>query len=493
VSKKRISVIGGGVAGLTAAATLAREGYSVDLFDKNEMPGGRASLMKDKGFTFDMGPSWYWMPQVFEDFFQSMGTSVQEEYELVRLDPAYKVFFGPGDTVAIPADWGELKELFESMETGASVQLEKYMAEAAYKYEVGMDEFVWKPSKSLMEFAQWKVMKSVFRLDMFTSVKKHVNKYFTDPRLRQIMEFPVLFLGASPADTPALYSLMNYADLKLGTWYPKGGMYEISKAMARVAEQAGVNIQCRAEVDEILVEGARTQGLRLRSGEEIHSAAVVAAADYHHVDQHLLPESHRQYSPKYWDKRKLAPSSLLYYLGVDGEIPELLHHNLFFDEDFDDHARIIYKTKEWPRQPLFYACCPSKTDPSVAPAGKENLFLLIPLPPDLEDSDVEREKLFQFMMDKLEKYTGYPVADHIEVKHAFAMRDFKSRYHSFKGNAYGLANTLDQTAILKPSMHHKKIKNLLFAGQLTTPGPGLPPSIISGRLAAKELKKQIGS
>jgi len=493
VNKKEISVIGGGVAGLTAAATLAREGCSVNLYDKNEMPGGRASLMEIDGYTFDMGPSWYWMPQVFEEFFESMGTSVKNEYDLIRLDPAYKVFFGTNDTVEIPAGWNKLKDIFESIEDGASSQLEKYMTEAAYKYQVGMDEFVWKPSKSVMEFAEWKVMKALFRLDMFTSVKKHVNKYFTDPRLRQIMEFPVLFLGAAPADTPALYSLMNYADLKLGTWYPKGGMYEISKAMARVAEEAGVKIHCNAEVDRILVQGKYTTGLRMKSGERVRSEGIIAAADYHHVDQHLLPSAYRQYSSKYWDKRKLAPSSLLYYLGVDGEIPELLHHNLFFDEDFDEHARIIYKTKEWPKTPLFYACCPSKTDPSVAPKGKENLFLLIPLPPDLEDSDEEREKLFDFMMEKLEKYTGYPVREHIEVKRAFAMRDFKSRYHSFKGNAYGLANTLDQTAILKPSMHHKQISNLLFAGQLTTPGPGLPPSIISGRLAAQELIKQIES
>jgi len=491
VSKKEISIIGGGVAGLTAAASLARDGYSVNLFDKNQMPGGRASLMKVDGYTFDMGPSWYWMPQVFEDFFQSMGSSVAEEYELVRLDPAYKVFFGPDNAVEIPADWKGLKALFESMETGASVQLEKYMKEAAYKYEVGMDEFVWKPGRSVMEFAEWKVMKAMFRLDMFTSVKKHVRKYFKDERLQQIMEFPVLFLGAAPADTPALYSLMNYADLKLGTWYPKGGMYEISRAMARVAEAVGVQFHFDAEVEKIIVHNEKATGLRLKSGERIDSEGIIAAADYHHVDQNLLPKSHRQYSPGYWDKRKLAPSSLLYYLGVDGEIPNLRHHNLFFDEDFDEHARIIYKSKEWPKHPLFYACCPSKTDSSVAPEGKENLFLLIPLPPDLPDDDEKREELFDFMMEKLEKYTGFAVRDHIEVKRAFAMRDFKSAYHSFKGNAYGLANTLDQTAILKPSMHHKSIKNLLFAGQLTTPGPGLPPSIISGRLAAMELTKQI--
>lgn len=476
---------------MTAAATLAREGNRVSLFDKNEMPGGRASLMRVDGYSFDMGPSWYWMPQVFEDFFQSMGTSVSEEYDLVRLDPGYKVFFGPEDVVEIPADWNRLKEVFESIEIGSSVQLEKYMSEAAYKYEVGMEEFVWKPGKSLMEFAQLKVLKSLFRLDMFTSVKNHVKKYFTDPRLRQIMEFPVLFLGAAPSDTPALYSLMNYADLKLGTWYPKGGMYEISKAMARLAEDAGVEFHFDSEVSSINTSGNKTTGITLASGESILSDGVIAAADYHHVDQNLLPQSLRQYTPEYWDKRKLAPSSLLYYLGVNGTIPELRHHNLFFDEDFDEHARLIYKTKDWPRSPLFYACCPSKTDSSVAPEGKENLFLLVPLPPDLDDSDEKRAKLFEFMMNKLKKYTGFDVDKNIEVKRSFAMRDFKSTYNSFKGNAYGLANTLDQTAILKPSMHHKKLKNLLFAGQLTTPGPGLPPSIISGRLAAKELMKKM--
>ncbi|NBC24267.1 MAG: phytoene desaturase, partial [Bacteroidetes bacterium] len=441
MENRHYNIIGAGVAGMTAAATLAREGNQVSLFDKNAKPGGRASLMRVDGYTFDMGPSWYWMPQVFEDFFKSMGTSVSEEYDLVRLDPAYKVFFGSDDCVEIPANWERLKELFESIEAGASEQLEKYMSEAAYKYKVGMEEFVWKPGKSVMEFAQLKVVKSLFRLDMFTSVKKHVSKYFTDPRLRQIMEFPVLFLGAAPSDTPALYSLMNYADLKLGTWYPKGGMYEISRAMARVAKDAGVEFHFNSAVSSINTKGNKTTGLTLASGESIASDGVIAAADYHHVDQNLLPESFRQY-------------------------------NLFFDEDFNEHARLIYKTKDWPSSPLFYACCPSKTDESVAPDGKENLFLLVPLPSDLEDNDEKREKLFEFMMNKLKKYTGFDVGKNIEVKRSFAMRDFKTAYNSFKGNAYGLANTLDQTAILKPSMHHKKLKNLLFAGQLTTPGPG---------------------
>jgi phytoene desaturase len=487
VNQKKIIVIGGGVAGLASAATLARDGYEVDLFDKNSGPGGRATIMRKEGFTFDMGPSWYWMPQVFEDFFSSMGSSVSDHYELERLDPSYKVFFGPDEVIDMPADWETLKEVFESIEIGASVQLERYMKEAAYKYKVGMEEFVWKPGKSVMEFAHWKVLKSVFRLDMFTSVQKHVGKYFKDRRLRQIMEFPVLFLGAAPSDTPALYSLMNYADLKLGTWYPKGGMYEISKAMASVAEESGARLHFNAEVEKILTEDHRASGVQLKGGETHLADGMIGGADYHHIDQVLLPKEHRQYSPKYWDRRKMAPSSLLFYLGIDSTIPKLRHHNLFFDEDFDQHAHIIYKTKQWPDKPLFYACCPSKTDPSVAPEGKENLFLLIPLPPDLKDNEERSEQLFDFMMDKLASYTGFEVRDHIQYKKSFAMKDFKSAYHSFKGNAYGLANTLDQTAIFKPAMHHKSLKNLLFSGQLTNPGPGLPPSIISGRLAAAEL------
>lgn len=489
--KNDINIIGAGVAGMAAAAYLAKEGYAVSVFEKNSGPGGRINIWETDGFRFDMGPSWYWMPEVFEDFFQSMGSSVAEHYKLERLDPGYRVFFGEDEIVDIPADWVSVLALFENLEKGSASGLEKYMKEAAYKYNVGMNEFVWKPGRSIAEFADWKVLRSALSLDMFTSVSKHVSKYFKDPRLRQIMEFPVLFLGAAPDETPALYSLMNYADLKLGTWYPKGGMYEIAKAMERVAIHHGVKFHYNTEIADIRINNDNVEGLATVNGEIWNCDALIGAADYHHIDQHLLPEGYRQYSPSYWDKRSLAPSSLLFYIGLDRTIPNLQHHNLFFDEDFNGHAKAIYKSKEWPDHPLFYACCPSKTDPTVAPPGCENLFLLVPLAPGLHDTEEKREQLYEFMLEKIRIYTGISIQDHIKVKRSFALKEFKEKYHAFKGNAYGLANTLKQTALLKPAMHHKKLKNLLFAGQLTVPGPGLPPSIISGQLAGKEMHKKI--
>jgi phytoene desaturase len=487
--KNCIHIIGAGVSGLAAATELADKGYNVCVFDKNKRAGGRLNYWQKGGFRFDMGPSWYWMPEVFENFFKSNGSSISEHYELKRLDPAYRVFFGEDDVVDIPADWDSIKSTFESLEGGAAEKLEQFMNEASYKYEVGMNEFVWKPGKSLAEFAQMKVLRSLFKLDMLTSMSRHVRRYFKDPRLIQIMEFPVLFLGAAPGKTPALYSLMNYADLKLGTWYPMGGMHEIAKAMETLARKKGVQFFYDQEIADIHASKNKVNGIRTKTGQFYNADAVIASADYHHVDQKLLPTEFRQYSSSYWEKRKMAPSSLLFYIGLDRTIDGLTHHNLFFDEDFKLHAKSIYKQKTWPKDPLFYICCPSKTDDSVAPAGKENLFVLVPLAAGLEDSTEKREELYNYIVAKLKMYTGINIDKHIQVKRSFAMEDFKSVYNSFKGNAYGLANTLSQTAILKPSMHHKKLKNLLFAGQLTVPGPGLPPSIISGQLAAREMNK----
>jgi phytoene desaturase len=491
LSKKNIHIIGAGVAGLSAAGTLAKLGYEVEVFDKNPQVGGRASIWKKDGFTFDMGPSWYWMPEVFEEYFESMDSSVAAHYDLIRLDPSYRVFFGEEQIVDVPASFDELKALFESFEPGAARKLQEYMDEASYKYQVGMNEFVWKPSKSILDFMQFKVLRSLLKLDMLTSISDHVSKYFQDTRIKQIMEFPVLFLGAPPSSTPALYSLMNYADLKLGTWYPKKGMHEISKGMHAVAEQYGAKFHLNAPVEEIQLAGNKTKGIRLQGGATYESEAMVAAADYHHVDQHLLPKGYQQYSERYWESRAMAPSSLLFYLGFDRTLPGLKHHNLFFDESFDVHSDTIYNTGTWPKDPMFYACVPSKTDPTVAPEGMENVFLLVPLAPGLKDDEKERDRLFEFMMKKLEHYTGVDPIPHVKVKRAFAMNEFQSVYNSFKGNAYGLANTLRQTAFLKPSMFHKKLKNLFFAGQLTVPGPGLPPSIISGQLAARQVHKKL--
>lgn len=469
---------------------MARAGWQVTLLEKNAGPGGRARVFEAEGFTFDMGPSWYWMPGVFEQYFAEFGKRVADYYELLRLDPSYQVIFGENDTLGIPAGMPQLRQLFENLEPGSAARLDEFLAQAAYKYEVGINKFVHLPSRSVTEFIDWEIVKGAVRLDLLQSMAKHARKFFRHPKLLKLIEFPVLFLGATPENTPALYSLMNYADLALGTWYPKGGMHQIVRGMVALAEELGVKVEYNQEVREIVVENGRTTGVRTATG-FWPADAVVAGADYHHIEQQVLAPEHRHYSPAYWDSRTMAPSSLLFYLGVDRKLANLLHHNLFFDEDFSQHAHEIYEAPQWPSRPLFYASVPSKTDPTVAPVGQENLFLLIPVAPDLDDPEATREKYYNLLMDRLEKHCGHSIREHVVYKRSYAHRDFVADYHSFKGNAYGLANTLKQTAILKPTLKSKKVRNLYFTGQLTVPGPGVPPSLISGQVVAGEVLKEI--
>jgi phytoene desaturase len=485
---KKVIVIGSGFAGLSAATCLADKGYEVTLLEKNKVPGGRARKFEAEGFTFDMGPSWYWMPDVFENYFGLFGKKASDYYDLIRLDPSYSVYFGKDDVMEVPAKMEALYELFEQYEPGSSKNLRKFLEEAQYKYEVGIKEFVHKPGHSIMEFADVRVLMSLFRLQMFTSMSKHVRKLFKNDQLIQLLEFPVLFLGATPENTPALYSLMNYADMALGTWYPMGGMHKIIEGMISLAEEKGVKIVLNQEVSQIYVPNGHATKV-ITQDKEYEADIVVGGADYHHIEQQLLQPEHRRYTERYWDKRTMAPSSLLFYLGVDKKLPTLHHHNLFFDADFDKHAIEIYEDPKWPSEPLFYVCAPSVTDPSVAPEGMENLFLLLPLAPGLEDTDEMREKYFDVILDRLENLTGENIRKHIVYKRSFAHKDFEKDYHAYKGNAYGLANTLMQTAFLKPKLKSKKVSNLYYTGQLTTPGPGVPPSLISGQVVAEEIYK----
>jgi len=485
MSKKKVVVIGTGFAGLSAACCLAKAGFDVTVLEKNAGPGGRARQFQAQGFTFDMGPSWYWMPDVFEAFFALFGKKVSDYYALKRLDPSYSIWYGTDDRVDIPANMVELEAVFERYEPGSTPKLRKFLAEAEYKYQVGINEFVYKPSQSIWEFADWRILMSLFRLHMFSSVSKQVRGLFSHPKLIQLLEFPVLFLGATPQKTPGLYSMMNYADMALGTWYPMGGMYEIVRAMTDLAEELGVKIVCDCEVSHIDVENGQAKRIRTLHGTTYEADIVVGGADYHHIDSVLLDAPYRNYSAAYWEKRTLAPSSLLYYLGVNKRLQNLEHHNLFFDADFGRHAKEIYDHPKWPEKPLFYVSAPSVTDPTVAPAGHENLFLLIPVAPGLSDTPEIREHYFQMTLQRLEHLTKQSIRENIVFRRDFAHADFVKDYHSLKGNAYGLANTLLQTAFLKPKLRNRHVKNLYYTGQLTVPGPGVPPSLISGQVVAK--------
>jgi len=487
---KKIAVIGSGFAGLTSAIELASLGYKVTVLEKNSTPGGRARKFESNGFTFDMGPSWYWMPDVFDKFFARHGKKVEDYYNLLKLDPGFSVVYGKDNTIDVPASFEELVALFENIEKGSGSRLKKFLKRAAVKYKIGMDSLVYKPSHSIFEFINLKVLIGVLYLDVFSNFRSYVKKYFSDSRLTRLMEFPVLFLGATPQNTPALYSLMNYSAFSQGTYYPMGGFHEIIIGLSKLAKEKGVIINCDSNVEKINVVNGKVENIVV-NGEKLLFDGVIASADYHHVEQKLLEKPFRNYTTEYWEKREMSPSSLLFYVGLDKRLNNLQHHNLFFDADFDLHAKEIYDNPKWPKNPLFYLSCPSITDPSLAPKGNENLMFLIPLAPGLEDTNEMREKYFDIVLKRLKDLTGNDIEKNIIFKKSYCVNDFEKDYNSFKGNAYGLANTLRQTAVLKPRMKNKKIKNLYYTGQLTVPGPGVPPSIISGQIAAIEIDKYL--
>lgn len=486
--KKKIAVIGSGFSGLSASAYLAKAGLEVHVFEKHDRPGGRArQFSTDQGYLFDMGPSWYWMPNIIEGYFADFGYKTSDFFELISLNPQFEIIYSD-EKISIPENLEELKTWFEHIEKGAGLQLEKFMKSAKFKYEVGMQDFVNKPCYNWAEFISVKIAKSASKLDLLTNFRAYVAKYFKSEKLRTLMEFPVIFLGASPKNIPALYSLMNYGGYALGTHYPMGGFYQLVSAMKKIAENQGVTFHFNQTVEKINTQNSKVTSLTING--KIHEFdAAIASSDYHHTET-LLNKNYRNYSEAYWQDRTFAPSCLIYYLGMDQTIPNLKHHTLFFENDLDRHIDSIYCEKKWPEKPLFYTCCPSKTDDTVAPEGKENLFLLMPLSIGINDQEIIREKYLTQMLSRIEKHTGVTnLRANIEFKRSYCVSDFVSDYNAFGGNAYGLANTLGQTAVLKPKIRNKKLKNLFYTGQLTVPGPGVPPTVISGKIVANEIIK----
>lgn len=483
--KKKIIVLGAGFSSLSASCYLAKSGYDVTILEKNESVGGRASQLKRDGFTFDMGPTFYWMPDVFEKFFADFGMTVSDAYELIRLDPSYSVCFGTDDFLTLNANEEEIKSAFEAIEPGSGKRLSDFLQKARANYDIAVKDLVYQPGESIREII---TMATVKRLGSFTkTIKQDVGRYVKHPKLQKILEFPVLFLGAKPSTTPAFYNFMNHADFSLGTWYPKGGMFEVAAAMKRLAHSLGVKIELQTSADELLMKENGIEAVR--SGNRVFACdIIVSGADYHHTEQ-LLPQKYRQYSETYWNNRVFAPSALLFYVGFNRKLKGLAHHTLFFDVDFESHASAIYDAPKYPDEPLFYASFPSLSDDTVAPASKEAGIFLIPLAPGLEDNESVRNHYFNIIIERLEQNTKQNLRSDVLFTESFSVNDFISRYNSFKGNAYGLANTLLQTHVLRPKLRSRKVKNLFFTGQLTVPGPGVPPSIISGKIVSDLILK----
>jgi phytoene desaturase len=483
--KKNIKIIGSGFAALSASCYLAKAGHDVTIFEKNSTIGGRCRQLVKEGFTFDIGPSWYWMPDVFDRFFNDFGKNTSDYYKIKKLSPAYLVYFGVKDFVRIADNLDEIITTFESIEKGSGVKLKKFMDRAKSNYDIAIKNLVYRPGESLIELVTPQTALKVG--EFLSNISRDVRKEFKNPKLVQILEFPVLFLGAKPSDTPSFYNFMNYADFGLGTWQPENGMYDVVLGMEKLAIELGVTIKTNQEVSEIIVANGEAKGLVV-NGMNIEADLVLSGADYHHTET-LLPTKFRQHTEEYWKQKTFAPSSLLFFVGFDKKLKNVAHHNLFFDTSFDEHAVEIYDQPKWPKDPLFYANFTSITSQKTAPEGCENGFFLIPIAPGLEDTEKLRETYFEKIISRFEQLTDQSVKKSIIFKASFCVNDFVKEYNSYKGNAYGMANTLLQTAALRPKLKSKKVKNLYFTGQLTVPGPGVPPSLISGKLVADLIKK----
>ncbi len=481
---KEIIIIGAGFSSIAASCYLAKAGNNVTVLEKNDTVGGRARQLKRDGFAFDIGPTFYWMPDVFERFFNDFGKKVSDYYHLEKLNPAYEVYFGKDDSVKIPDNFEGIKSTFEKIENGSAVQLQKFIDSAQHNYELAIKDLVYQPGERIAEIITPTTAKKIGQF--FGTIKRQVRSKIKHPNLRKILEFPVLFLGAKPNNTPAFYNFMNYADFKLGTWHPKGGMYEVVNGMKQLAIELGVTIHTNSAVEKIVTQNTAVSHVH-SGGKEYSCDVLLSGADYNHTESML--NGSKQYSEKYWEKKTFAPSALLFYVGFEKKLEKLSHHTLFFDTDFDLHAETIYDTKSWPKKPLFYASFPSITDDSSTPAGKEAGVFLIPLAPDIEDTDEIREKYFGILLQRLKDLTGQDLRSSVLFKESFYVRDFKKEYNSYKGNAYGLANTLLQTHVLRPKLKSKKLKNMYFTGQLTVPGPGVPPSLISGKIVSDLIVK----
>jgi phytoene desaturase len=486
---KHILVIGAGFAGLSTSALLAKAGYDVLVVEKNHQPGGRAMLFSCEGFNFDMGPSWYLMPEVFERLFRKLGSSVNEELELRKLEPAYKLFFRDGHLV-INGDLKKTLKTFEALGKGNSKKVKRYLDQAKYNYDVAMQEFLYKDYTSIFQFFNARLLLESLKLNIFRNLQDHVGSYLTNGKIQKVLTYNTLFLGCAPHRTPAMYSILAYVDLVLGVQYPMGGLNAVAKAIEKSGKTHGVKFNYNEPVTKIIVKDGKAVGVETNK-KSYYTDSVIVTSDYWHADQKLLDKRYRTYSRKYWEGREVAPGAYMIYLGLDKRVPELEHHNLFLEDDWDNHFDEIFKKPSWPERPNYYICVRSKTDPSSAPAGKENIVILVPIAPGLKDDKQSREDFEEMIFSDLEDRLGKSFRNNIQVKKTFAISEFSDIFNAYKGTGFGLGHTLFQTAFFRPGMRSKRVKNLYFGGQYTHPGIGVPMVLIASEILSGIIQNEV--
>ena len=489
MTNKKIVIIGGGFGGLSTACFLGEKGFEVELIEKNESLGGRASVLEEEGYRFDMGPSWYLMPDIFERFFNKFEREPEDYYSLTRLDPNYSIFFKDGDRMDVPADPEEAADLFETYEEGAGDAFMSYLEKSEETYEIGMNEFVLKDRNNFRDYISLDVLRNARGISLIKKMQDHVEEYFDNPKLQQVMQYTLVFLGGSPKNTPALYNLMSHVDFNMGVYYPEGGIYSVIEGMKELAEEKGVKFSTGEEVRNI----DRKDGKNIVETDDrkIECDAVVSNADYAFTETELLPEKYTTYDEDYWDSKTYAPSAFLIYLGVDGELENLDHHNLVLPEDWNEHFDKIFDDPNVPENPAYYVCNPSETDESVAPEGKSAMFILVPIAAQLQLDDEKRDKFRELVMEDLRENADTDLEGRIEYEKIFAGEEFREKYNSYNGTALGIAHTLRQTSVFRPKQRSKKMENLYYTGQYTNPGIGMPMCLISGEHAAEKVEEDL--
>jgi phytoene desaturase len=485
---QNLLIIGAGVGGLSAAALLAKEGYDVTVIERNQEVGGRARVWETEGFVFDMGPSWYLMPEIFENFFNEFGKSVADYYELMRLDPNYRIFFGADDIVDITADLEPNLTTFEGFEEGGAAKLQEYLDRSEETYEYMMKGIMYKDLDSLWSMFSPSLIRAGRKLHILSNIDEYVRKFFKSDRARKILEYPIVFLGGNPKNTPALYSIISHIDYNLGVWYPKGGIGKIPEGLMKLAKEQGADIQFGVEATHIDVTKRTAHQVQTTQG-VFETDLVVVNADYPYTEINLLDEPFQTYPAKYWEKKVIAPSAFVVYLGVNRRLDQLTHHNVFLEYDWVQHFDQIFEDPTWPDKPAYYVCCPSRYDPLVAPKGKENIFITVPISPGIEDTPKIREAYLNKIISHMEKLIGERFSDAISVKRIFSLKDFSTDYNAYKGTAVGLTHTFRQSAFFRPRHQSKKIKNLFYTGQYTHPGIGVPMALVSSKIVSDQIQK----
>lgn len=491
MSQKKVIVIGAGYGGMAIANLLGKAGYSVVVLEKNDEPGGRIAVIKKDGYVFDIGPSWYLMPEVFEQYYSLFDASANERLELIRFTPGYKVFFDDKPEVFIQGDVGKDKAVFEAIEPGAGKKLEDYVRRSSIAYHLAVKQFLYNNFSSPKDLVSWQVIKNAHRMIPLAlgNLDRYVSRYFKDQRLKQLLEYHMVFLGSSPFQAPAIYTLMSHLDFISGVYYPKRGMLSLVDDMKALGTEYDITYRCATSVKRIVTNDGLSTGVELENGEIIDADIVVSNADLYHTETKLLDETARSFGESYWKKRQPGPGALLVSLGIKGVLPELVHHNLYFVDDWRGNFKAIYEDQSVPSAPSMYVCNPTKTDPFLAPDGNENVFILIPLPAGVSLDDKQEEDIANKAVAQFSKVSGIgDLESRIVTKHIFGPDDFKDRFNAWDYNAFGgESHLLRQSIFMRTPNQSKKIKNLYYVGAGTLPGIGLPMCLIGAELTYKKI------